>query len=399
MDKLTDEFLNWAEREQQHLDPNPYHPARVRFQGGPWVEDARIRLKGQSSWHETVAFDSNPRMQFTISFNEVDSHARFHHVRKVDLDMPRNDWTFLRQRLAAYYMRKSGNGGPCAASAKVMLNGSYYGLFTALEKQDKEYLQRLFGDDDEGDLWDGGSEAKTNEEAPNWTRIMQFWMVTTAAQLAAISDLGSSLDEWAAEAMLNDADGYYGGFHNFYLYDHPTRGYLWLPHDLDATFDWQPTDSSPIYWSRAMVPGLQYLVVMADPTWLGRYIADLAEARAEFHPAELQGLVDTWAAQIAQAAADDPHRPFSVAQHDGAITYIKQAIGARAAYIDGWLDCRAHGGPDGDGDGFDSCHDCDDHDAAVHPGAAEQCNALDDDCDGLIDENPPSGPATCPATP
>ncbi len=31
--------------------------------------------------------------------------------------------------------------------------------------------------------------------------------------------------------------------------------------------------------------------------------------------------------------------------------------------------------------------DCDDTDAAVHPGAAESCNAIDDDCDGAIDED------------
>jgi hypothetical protein len=33
--------------------------------------------------------------------------------------------------------------------------------------------------------------------------------------------------------------------------------------------------------------------------------------------------------------------------------------------------------------------DCDDGDAAVHPGAAELCNGLDDDCDGLVDDADP----------
>lgn len=48
---------------------------------------------------------------------------------------------------------------------------------------------------------------------------------------------------------------------------------------------------------------------------------------------------------------------------------------------------------DDDGDGFtstDSCEgskdDCDDTDPAVHPGAAEACNGVDDDCDGDVDE-------------
>ncbi len=44
---------------------------------------------------------------------------------------------------------------------------------------------------------------------------------------------------------------------------------------------------------------------------------------------------------------------------------------------------------DADGDGYAAGEDCDERDPAVHPGAEERCDNIDNDCDGLVDDSDP----------
>lgn len=396
---MQDEFLHRAEREAAGLNPKPYHPAAFRYVAGDQridVPQVMVRLKGASSWAQTVMFDPNPKMQFVISFNELSPDGRFMGVRKLELDMPRTDWTFLRHRLALRALRGFGIPAQCANSARVVINGQYYGLYTNLERFDKEFLQRNFGHDaDNGDLWYGGRIPETNEAQPNWDRLDALWMVQSTEELDELADLDASMYEWAGEMMVGDVDGYGNGFANFYIYDHPTRGFLWLPVDLDTSFDpdFLPASSSPVFapspW-RWELDWYHYMVVMSERPGFERFVEALGQVRTKFDVATLQRDLDTWNAQIAEAAESDPHRPFTMASHAQSTSISRRYIADRAAAIDTWLACRrGEGAVDRDGDGYDLCHDCDDTKGEVHPDATESCNMRDDNCNGRLDDMAP----------
>lgn len=395
----------------QIIDP-PYHPVQVHVVEGDAEhdpEDVMIRLNGNTSWLQAIMFDADPKMQFSMSFNENNPDGRFQGQRKIKLDMPRNDWTMLQQRVALAWLRgRAGIPAQCANSARVYVNGAYYGLFTNAERQDKGFLKRVYGgDDNDGDLWKGGRIITTNEDTFSWDRITVLWHPPDYATIENMTELDTSMIEWASEAVIGDADGYNNGRANFYLYDRPSTGkFVWLVNDLDTVLDadFLPPDATPVFWPMpSYMPRWErdwfhYLTTMDQPGNIDRYVAALATQLPKLDPVEIQQWIVDWSAQIEDAAATDPHRPFPMTDHTGAVTRMQQYAPARAQYLQSWLSCRSSGGADVDGDGYDMCHDCDDRDAAQSPGAVEVCgDAIDNNCDGRVDNATPACSTSAPS--
>jgi hypothetical protein len=68
----------------------------------------------------------------------------------------------------------------------------------------------------------------------------------------------------------------------------------------------------------------------------------------------------------------------------GSIERIIVRAGYKAKFYVKKIECDFY--LDNDDDGYPADQDCDDENANVHPGAAEVCNEIDDDCDGSVDE-------------
>jgi hypothetical protein len=322
-----------------------YHPVTLTL--GDETVDAMVRLKGNWSW-------SCDKMQFVVSFDEVDPDARFHGLRKLMFDAPWYDRTLLHERVAFPIFASLGLPYSCANNAKVYVDGEYYGLYANLERIDHEYLERNF-EDPGGNLYQAASELKTNEAEGDTSDLAALQAATDIDALDASIDLDEAVAEWAAEAMIPAMDNYWAGVEiNYYVYDRPGDGFVWLPYDLDISFGdaaysdgslvWpDAVDSDPITYEH---PGWKkeplFETVLADPYWCDQFVAALERARAAYVPDDLVSEVDTWDAQIRDAMAQDPRKPFSNADHAASVASMKAFFQQRADVVDAWLAQGGH---------------------------------------------------------
>lgn len=343
--------LTFSDWEWQGLEADcqqglqSYRP--VEFTYGAETVTAMARLKGNWSY-------SCDKYQFVISFNEQDPTGRFHGLRKIMLDAPWYDRTLLHERIAFPLFESLGLPYSCVNNARLVVNGSFYGVYSNVERIDKEYLERSFEEPD-GNLYQGGNELKTNELENDTSRRDALFAATTVEEIDALMDLDQAVAEWAAEAMLPAMDNYWAGVEiNYYLYDHPSRGFVYLPYDLDISFGDAAYGDGSLVWPNALWsdpityehPGWQkeplVELVLADPIWCDRFVSALVEARAAYSPDVMAAEVAQWADQIADDVADDPNKPFSTANHDAAIDELQAFFADRADFIDAWLAAGDH---------------------------------------------------------
>jgi len=315
-----------------------YRPIVFRY--GDEAQDAMIRLKGNWSW-------ICEKMQFVVSFNEVDPDARFHGLRKIVLDAPWYDPTLLHERMAMDVLSRVGVPYSCVNNARLNVNGEYYGAYANVERIDHEYLERHFAEHD-GNLYEGGWELKTNEDTADTSDRDAFWAATDIDALDAIVDLDEAVAAWAGEAMLPDPDSYWAGVEiNFYLYDYPGRGFLFLPYDADISFAeniWpEAAYADPItYQHPEWLREVQYQVALSDPFWCEAFVDALVAAREAHDVGLMQGKLDTWSAQIQDAVAEDPNKTFSTGEHTTAVAALRDFFETRADFVDGWITAGGH---------------------------------------------------------
>jgi hypothetical protein len=309
-----------------------YKPLDAFVYGDEAIEDAYIRLKGNSGccW-------VGEKMQFVVSFVEEDEDARFHGLRRIAFDSPYYDPAVLRNRLSAYVFHKAGLPATCANNARLEVNGEYFGLYAAMEQMDHEYLERNFGDDAaDGNLYKYGYELANNEGADT-SKMEAFWSSYDPASFTDYGDPRQWVAEWAGEVVISDGDGYWCCGHNYYLYDHPDNGLMYLAWDMDGTFDWIPTGTSP-YWTYGYGYAPHLEALLADSSYAGLFAQDIrAHLEAAYDPDDLVATFDAWVEQTYEAGLEDPYRYYDDTAYVMQLDTLRAYFPARWQYLDDWL--------------------------------------------------------------
>ncbi len=379
----------WEQMKAEYaLKIEEWHgPVTFRY-GSETRTDVMIRNRGNNS-------RCGEKIQIAIGFNRLSPGRRFHGLRRIDLDHGGKSCNTVQERAALAWMRDDlGLPAQCANHARLVVNGDYYGLFTNLEHVDREFLERNFPDPD-GNLYKDGWEKKTNESDPDRSDVSAFWAASTPAELDALADLDEALLEWAAEATIPAVDNFWLYGWNYYLYDDPARGFLFLPRDLDQAAP------SPSTVALAPLPAAAdpALWLLAHDEWRERYLDTLEDVRARLDTGVMASRIDEYWTQVGPAAEADPFLGWSAG--NDRFAGLKTSYERRHAFLGDWLDCerRPVAGMDADGDGYRWCQECNDSDPLIFPNAPERCGDLiDDDCDGVADDGcaPPPTPTPTP---
>ncbi|MDP8254836.1 MAG: CotH kinase family protein [Candidatus Alcyoniella australis] len=335
-----DELLYNYQYGMEIPEPRSYFPLIEFRYGDETISNAAIRLRGSPDhwWPD-------PKMQFNISFKQYDEDGRFRGMRKLNLDNAHGDHTIFHDRLGMQFFRDLGVPAPCVNHAKLNINGEYFGLYVNIEHVDQEFLRRNFGKQDEGNLYKSMShfiyEKKTNESDPDMSDVELFEADLNLDELDAITDLDEAIVEWAGEALAPHLDGYFAGAVNYYLYNHPQRGFIFIPWDIDYSFDLAPYELDLIDFVSSWGHGKpkQFLTVLTDNGWYQRYLSEIERARTYYDPELLNQRIDLYADQIEDAMATDPNPSFTLVEHQQAESNLRQHIAKRWEFSQGWLNC------------------------------------------------------------
>jgi hypothetical protein len=339
---ISPDSLDWL---YAHPISDQYLKADMVYEDGVFSDTIRnigFRLRGNTSRFSR-------KKSYKISFNTFLAGRRYQGVKKLNLNGQHNDPTMIREKLFYQLWNKAGMPKRRCVFVKLFVNDLYMGLYTGLEEMDKDWLQRVMGNNSgnlykctyPADLVYQGSQQdayksilssastggrayslETNEAEDDYSDLVQLCArlhdpLTASFQqnIESILDVDAYLKALALEIACGHWDDYAFNKNNYFLYHNPGTGrFHFISYDADNTFgvDWFGIDWATRNLQSWMTPSEARPLltkVLAFPPYLSRFyqIADSLNKHI-MHPDSNFKWIDWAKSHISEAAAADSFR-------------------------------------------------------------------------------------------
>lgn len=327
---------------------------------GERFENAALRLKGnESRWRD------DKKNQYVVRFDYYDGDGRFRGLRRVNLDAEHT--ALIHNNAGMSVMRRAGIPAPRTNHARLFFKvvdsagvdsddgaypNGYYGLYENIEVVDAAFVAQHFVATT-GNLYKHGEELKNNGDDDEFCDLNQLGQVEARLRagnethapiletLETLIDVDWFLRYMAAESALALGDNFWVGSNNYYLYNDPNRGFVWLPWDVDDTLSpFSPPEADTVEFGGVaplgVSPSIIWLAAAAKPDWRATFDHELRRVRDQ----ALRPLVDdlaTLCALIRDADEADPNRFHTMEEFDWDCVAMEQRLLARIAFLDAEL--------------------------------------------------------------
>jgi spore coat protein CotH len=310
--------------------------------GRDTLQDVGFRLRGNTSRF-------SQKKSFKIGFNTYVPGRKYQDVKKINLNGQHNDPTMIREKLFYDTWKKSGMVERRTSFVRMYINHDYYGLYTNLEEFDKEWLDRVYGEN-AGNLYkctypadlaylgsnqqfykniESGSatggrayDLQTNEVEDDYSDFVQLVTALNmpadsqfAAQISELINVDEFLKAFALDVASGNWDDYLYNQNNYYLYHNQITGkFEFISYDTDNTFgvDWMGQDWATrncLDWISHGQPRPLAVKLLAVPAFQDKYRHYLDTiARFIILPDSIFPLIDAMKELNTPAAIDDTYR-------------------------------------------------------------------------------------------
>lgn len=245
-----------------------YVQTTVKFKGKTW-QHVGFRLKGNSTlstaWRSGIY-----KLPFRLDFDKFEAvqpsikNQKFYGFKELSFSPGVKDNSLIREKLGSDIFRMAGMPAAQSAFYKVYIDFGagmkYCGVYCGLELPDDKMVIQQLGED-AGNLYKPESklatfiqtefEKKNNELAGDFGDVSGF--VKALQSTKRSSDVVAwrtgleaifNVDHFTKYLAINNAivnwDTYGVMAHNYYLYNHSSKGLMWIPWDHNESFSKSP---------------------------------------------------------------------------------------------------------------------------------------------------------------